>query len=194
MKTIIVTRHQPLVDLIRERHPELLDGSPEVIAHVTDPSILDGAHVIGVLPMHLAARCARVTEIPMALTPADREAMTRGDLSLERTREVAGAPVTYVVRPQITARRALADMARAVGDSPFDWSMGTDIPAQAMWSRAVDSLSGYGRPPSTRDLSYGGAHTGAAALGALLNAAREAGFSESSLKEAERDIMYHMTA
>lgn len=92
---LIITRHAPLYEYLREMG--IIDATIPVLAHVSDPSILDGKHVIGVLPHSLSSRCASVTEVPLALTLADREAMTRGDLSLERMREIAGAPVTYVV-------------------------------------------------------------------------------------------------
>lgn len=104
---LIVTRHAALVTVIIERG--IAPPDTEVIAHATAEQVRD-RHVIGVLPLHLAAECSRVTEIPMALTPADRVAMAAGDLSLERTREVAGAPVTY-----------------AVERVPFWWQRGAEI-------------------------------------------------------------------
>lgn len=93
---IIVTRHRALVALIHELGlaPE---GTP-VLEHVSFPSQIRGAHVIGVLPLSLAAEAERVTEIPLHLSMSDREAMTRGDLSLERLRKVAGQPQEYSVR------------------------------------------------------------------------------------------------
>ena len=97
VKTIIVTRHAPLVDFLREVYPHLVPEGTKIIEHVADPSVLDGAHIIGVLPLHLAARCARVTEVPLALTPEDRANMAKGDLPLARLREIAGKPVTYRV-------------------------------------------------------------------------------------------------
>lgn len=97
MKTIIVTRHRPLVDFLREAHPHLVPSGTEVIEHVSDPAALDGAHVIGVLPLHLAARCLKITEVPLALTPEDRMNMAKGDLPLARLREIAGKPVSYLV-------------------------------------------------------------------------------------------------
>lgn len=91
---LVITRHRPLVDLLIERG--IITTETPVLAHATISDVA-GKHVIGVLPHHLSSKCASITEIPMALTQADREAMTRGDLSLERTREVAGDPVTYYV-------------------------------------------------------------------------------------------------
>ena len=92
---LVVTRHRPLVDLLRERG--IITAATPVLEHASISDVR-GRHVLGVLPHHLSSQCASISEIPMSLTTADREAMQRGDLSLERTREVAGDPVTYVVR------------------------------------------------------------------------------------------------
>lgn len=92
---IVITRHAPLVALLSERG--LIDELTPVIQHATAGDVA-GKHVLGVLPHWLSSKAASVTEIPMhGLTQEDREAMTRGDLSLERTREVAGEAVTYYV-------------------------------------------------------------------------------------------------
>jgi hypothetical protein len=96
---LVITRHRPLVELLRERG--IIDDTTPVLEHATISDVA-GKHVLGILPHHLSSRCASITEIPMALTQADREAMTRGDLSLERTREVAGDPVTYYVSTERT--------------------------------------------------------------------------------------------
>lgn len=93
--TIIVTRHEPLVAYAREIG--LVGEDVRVLAHVSADDVR-GQHVVGVLPLHLAALASSVTEIPLALTPSDREAMQRGDLPIERLREIAGAPTTYRVR------------------------------------------------------------------------------------------------
>jgi hypothetical protein len=92
---LVVTRHAPLVTVLRERG--LIDADTPVLTHIEDPSVLYGKHVIGVLPHHLSSQCKSITEVPMALTADDRAAMSAGDLSVERTREIAGDPVTYVV-------------------------------------------------------------------------------------------------
>lgn len=89
---IVVTRHPALVDLLIERGI-VARGTP-VLEHVDDPGVLDGAHVIGVLPLHLACHAVKVTEIPLAMTPADRG----HELDLPRLREIAGEAVTYTVR------------------------------------------------------------------------------------------------
>jgi putative CRISPR-associated protein (TIGR02620 family) len=88
---IVVTRHPTLVDYLREQG--LIGPDAEVISHAT-PEQIRGRHVVGVLPLSLACEAASVTEIPLALAPEDRGQ----ELSLERVREIAGAPVTYVVQ------------------------------------------------------------------------------------------------
>lgn len=88
---IVVTRHQALVDYLVEIG--LISHDTPVLSHVSADDVR-GRHVIGVLPLHLAALADRVTEVPLALTPADRGK----ELALERIREIAGTPTTYVVR------------------------------------------------------------------------------------------------
>jgi len=95
-EVVVVTRHLALVEYLRETG--VIPADAQVVAHVESPEQIAGRHVIGVLPMHLAVHAAQVTEVPMQLTPADREAMQRGDLTLERVRQVAGAPRTYRVQ------------------------------------------------------------------------------------------------
>lgn len=118
---IVITRHRPLVELLRERG--IIDDSTPVLEHAAIADVT-GKHVLGVLPHHLSSRCASITEVPMALTQADREAMTRGDLTLERTREVAGEPVTYTVRqgvPDQATEMAECHRRALVHASPFTW-------------------------------------------------------------------------
>lgn len=91
MKTIVVTRHQGLVDYLIEKG--IIDGTTAIIAHAT-PEDVSGNHVIGVLPSHLACLARAVTEIPLALAAEDRGK----DLPVERVREIAGEPRTYQTR------------------------------------------------------------------------------------------------
>lgn len=91
---LIVTRHPSLVDYLRELR--IVTGETRVIEHATSDDVR-GKHVIGILPHHLSALAATITEIPMRTTMADREAMQRGDLPIERLREIAGEPITYTV-------------------------------------------------------------------------------------------------
>ena len=89
---LVITRHPALVAYLREIG--LIGADATVLEHVSDPGVLDGRDVIGVLPLSLAARCRTITEVPLALTPADRGV----ELSLERIREIAQPPRTWVVR------------------------------------------------------------------------------------------------
>jgi hypothetical protein len=92
---VVITRHRPLVEWLLECN--LIDPGTPIIEHAAISDVA-GMHVLGVLPHWLSSKAASVTEVPMnGLTPADREAMAKGDLSLERVREVAGEPITYVV-------------------------------------------------------------------------------------------------
>jgi len=91
--TIVITRHPALVDLLRERG--LIDGSEPVIEHASADQVR-GRHVIGVLPLALAAEAASVTEVTPSLTPEDRGQ----ELGIDRLRDVACAARTYVVREQ----------------------------------------------------------------------------------------------
>ena len=93
MDTIVITRHPALVDLLRERG--IITGEEPVIEHATADDVR-GRHVIGVLPLSLAAEAASITEVPLSLAPEDRGQ----ELGLDRLREIAGAARTYVVREQ----------------------------------------------------------------------------------------------
>jgi putative CRISPR-associated protein (TIGR02620 family) len=93
MKTqtaVIVTRHPALVALLRERG--LIPDGVRIIDHAT-PADVRGQHVIGVLPLSLAALARTVTEIPLAITPE----MRGTELDLETLRRIAGEAVTYTV-------------------------------------------------------------------------------------------------
>jgi putative CRISPR-associated protein (TIGR02620 family) len=92
--TIVVTRHKALVDFLIETG--MVTAETPVLSHV-NASEVTGKHVIGVLPMHLAALAATVTEIPL-----DIPAELRGkELDLEQVRNFAGDPVKYSVRKEI---------------------------------------------------------------------------------------------
>lgn len=98
METVIITRHAALVALLIERGI-IQDGTP-VLAHAT-PEEVRGRHIIGVLPLCLAAEAAMVTEIPLSLSPEDRGK----ELTIERLREIAGQPRTYQVREIVAGRQ-----------------------------------------------------------------------------------------
>lgn len=90
MQQVVVTRHPGLVDYLRETGA--IQDDATIVEHAT-PEDVRGKHVVGVLPLWLAAEAASVTEVPMAV-PAD----ARGrELTIEEVRLWAGQPVTYVV-------------------------------------------------------------------------------------------------
>jgi len=89
-KTIVITRHEALVEYLREQG--MIDDSTTVMSHVTHEDVI-GKDVIGVLPLSLAAEANSVTEIPLRLTPE----MRGQELSLETLRQIAGKPVKYKV-------------------------------------------------------------------------------------------------
>ena len=114
---IVITRHRPLVALLIERG--IITAETPVLEHAAISDVA-GKHVLGVLPHWLSSKAASVTEVPMqGLTQADREAMTRGDLSLERTREVAGDPVTYYVTTERPWNVTRCFAAAARGAAPW---------------------------------------------------------------------------
>lgn len=91
METVIVTRHNALIQHLIEQG--IVEEGAKVIAHAT-PEDVAGKHVIGVLPLQLAALTAKVTEVPLNL-PAE---MRGKELSIEDVRKYAGEIASYEVR------------------------------------------------------------------------------------------------
>ena len=107
MNIIIVSRHKAAVDWVKKHHPDLVkeegDDILMTMAHVSAPSVLEGARVIGNLPCKLAALCGEYWEIEMDL-PAD----ARGrELTVEDMEKFGAKLIWYVVFP-------------ADGSCPFD--------------------------------------------------------------------------
>jgi len=91
--TVVVTRHPALVAYLQKLG--LVDESVQVLDHVSDPEILKGKNVCGVLPHNLSCLCETFTEIPLLNLPPE----LRGkEMSIEIMEKYAGNPVTYVVR------------------------------------------------------------------------------------------------
>ena len=101
---LVITRHPALVQYLLEEG--IVGPDTPVIDHATAGDVR-GTHVLGVLPHHLSAAAATITEVPLRLTLADRKATQKGDLPVSRIRQIAGAPVTYQVRivPSANKRR-----------------------------------------------------------------------------------------
>lgn len=91
MSTLIVTRHQGLVDYLVAKG--FVGADVEVVEHAS-AEVVTGKHVWGVLPHSLSVLCASFTEIPLSL-PVE----LRGkELSMAEVEAHAGEPVTYIVR------------------------------------------------------------------------------------------------
>lgn len=91
MSKIVVTRHKALVEYLIAIG--LVEETDEVVSHATVKDV-QGKHVIGVLPLHLAAHAASVTVVPLRVPPELRGA----ELDLVQVTELAGAPETYSVQ------------------------------------------------------------------------------------------------
>ncbi len=65
-RCIVVTRHAGLVEFLREEG--LITSDTEVVAHAT-PEAVTGCRVIGILPLHLAAKAAMVEQPILDLPP-----------------------------------------------------------------------------------------------------------------------------
>jgi len=77
------------------------------VAHVTDPEQIRGLHVIGPVPLHLAAEAESVVHIPLDIPPELRGV----ELTLEQVRQFAGPPVEYTVRESSAYLQQLAHSA-----------------------------------------------------------------------------------
>jgi putative CRISPR-associated protein (TIGR02620 family) len=114
MNTIIVTRHKGLVQYLIETG--VITAETPVLSHVTSKDVED-KHVIGVLPMHLAALAATVTEIPL-----DIPAELRGqELDLEQVRAFAGSPTKYSVRKEADTRVFAYNLGNMVAEGSDNW-------------------------------------------------------------------------
>ena len=90
MEKIIVSRHTAMREYLVEQG--LVDPDVQVYIHA-GPSDVEGRHVYGMLPLHLASLAALVTQVPV-ITPATERGVT---LSLENIRRYARAPQTYKI-------------------------------------------------------------------------------------------------
>ena len=88
---IVVSRHSALVAYLLEQG--LVDESVNVFAHANE-KIVRGKHVIGNVPLSLAAVAESVTIIPFANLPFEKRGK---ELSLEDVRYYAQLPRTYKV-------------------------------------------------------------------------------------------------
>lgn len=90
---VVVTRHPGLVEVLREMG--LVPDGARVIAHATVQDV-SGRHVIGVLPLSLAAEAASVREVQLNL-PAE---MRGQELSADQVRQYMMGVFEYKVTRQ----------------------------------------------------------------------------------------------
>lgn len=91
MNIIVVTRHPALLAYL-EKQGIVPAGTP-VLSHATVDDVR-GKHVIGVLPMRLAAEAEKLTEVSMVV-PTELRGQ---ELSLEQIEALNPQLTTYVVR------------------------------------------------------------------------------------------------
>lgn len=87
---IVVTRHPALVALLHERG--IVPAGVKVFAHA-GPEDVQGQHVVGVLPLQLAALATEVTVVPIDFSQVPRGV----ELDIDTLRRVAGPAHTYIV-------------------------------------------------------------------------------------------------
>lgn len=89
-KTIVVTRHSALLTVLIERG--LVQPNTPVLQHVT-ASDVTGNHVIGVLPLALAALTESLTEVTLDLP----QELRGKELTAEQVRQYMTGITTYKV-------------------------------------------------------------------------------------------------
>jgi hypothetical protein len=88
---IIITRHEGLIEYLRDLSPDL--GALQVLTHAT-PADVRGRVVVGVLPPHLASIALLLIEIPLDFS---NPAMRGVELTCEQVASLAGEPRFYRV-------------------------------------------------------------------------------------------------
>ena len=89
--SIVVTRHPGLLAVLKEKG--IVTEEARVLSHVTAEEVR-GQHVIGVLPLALAAEAETITEVSLNLPPELRGK----ELSEEQVRAFMTGINTYTVR------------------------------------------------------------------------------------------------
>lgn len=107
MKRLIVSRHAAAIEFVRAECPEFNDA--EVMASV-GPSDVQGADVVGNLPLSLAALCGRYRAIEFSGPPP-----RGGEYGLAEMRAAGAALVDYTV-----IRGATHDVATRLVDNGLD--------------------------------------------------------------------------
>ena len=86
---LIVARHPGAVEWLRSQS---IEG--EVVSHVSDPAILEGRIVVGILPLNLAAQAAQVWSVDLPKLSAE---MRGKELSPEQMDEAGAVLRKYQV-------------------------------------------------------------------------------------------------
>lgn len=89
--TVVVTRHPALVAYLREQG--VIGADARIVSHA-EPEDVRGQHVIGILPLHLAALAESVTEVELNVPPEVRGR----ELTLADVRQYARTIRRYRVR------------------------------------------------------------------------------------------------
>lgn len=89
---VVVTRHSALVEWLKMQG--LITGDEPVIEHATSQDVR-GKHVVGVLPLHLAAEAESVTVVDLDIPPEKRgkELSVGGAVLGSSARSCGGRPV-----------------------------------------------------------------------------------------------------
>ena len=97
MRTVVVSRHETFIQHLR--NIGLVNDDTEIVSHVYNEDQIKGAHVIGMLPLHLAALTAKITFVPLNLTleQREREKNTGEEIPIEEIEAAAGEPKSYSV-------------------------------------------------------------------------------------------------
>lgn len=87
METVIVGRHAAMIELCKEAYP-----AATVIPHATIEAI-KGKHVVGVLPIQMAAYCSYITVVEMEV-PFEKRGT---ELTCAEMKQLGATFVSYVV-------------------------------------------------------------------------------------------------
>ena len=138
---LIVTRHRATVRYLIEA------GIAPATARVVDAATADdvrGEHVIGFLPLNLAALAATVTTVPLPRPSRDAKGRLQ-ELTLDEIRQGAGAPVTYIVRAQPQKQSAEKTGDRATTPPPRSEKKADCASTRIQAARTTESRPGRAR-------------------------------------------------
>jgi len=98
---LVVTRHQGLVDFLREEN--LLPEEVEVVSHA-GPDMVRGRVVWGVLPLHLAIHADKVVCVDLDLPPEARGKDLTSDEVRKYCRSISTYRVEMVDRKEVKSK------------------------------------------------------------------------------------------